>query len=181
MKTESEILISQLVLETTKIIDFATQLKLLLDSELNKRIDENSWSILECLEHLNLYGDFYLLEIYNKMNQSKIPQQKYFKSGILGNYFAKSMIPKENLNKMKTLKMMNPIFTNRNKNVIDIFINQQNEILNLLEIAKSKNLEKIKTNISISKLIKIRLGDTFRFIINHNLRHIQQIRNIQNA
>lgn len=180
MKIASELLINQLICETAAIIDFASHLRSLSDSDLNKRIQENSWSILECLQHLNLYGDFYLQEISNKMNENTIPPQKNFKSGILGDYFAKSMLPKENLNRMKTFKSMNPIFSDLDQNVIDIFIHQQNEMLRLLEMAKSRNLEKIKTNISISPLIKIRLGDTFRFVINHNLRHIQQIKNIEN-
>ncbi|RXM56703.1 hypothetical protein BOQ60_25350, partial [Chryseobacterium sp. CH1] len=30
------------------------------------------------------------------------------------------------------------------------------------------DLEKTKTSISISKLIKLKLGDTFRFVIYHN-------------
>ncbi|ULT24221.1 DinB family protein [Sphingobacterium sp. E70] len=53
---------------------------------------------------------------------------------------------------------------------------QQENFLQLLEQAKSKDLGKIRTNISINKWIKIRLGDTFRFLVNHNIRHIVQIK-----
>ena len=50
------------------------------------------WSILECLEHLNLYGDFYLVEIEKQIiaNQGK-GTSAVFKSGLLGNYFAKDV------------------------------------------------------------------------------------------
>ena len=34
------------------------------------------WSILECLEHLNLYGDFYLVEIEKQILTN--PRKKYF-------------------------------------------------------------------------------------------------------
>lgn len=178
MKLKSEELLNQLKSVTEENLNFVISLKSLSEPELNRRISENSWSILECLQHLNLYGNFYLKEISEKINQSRLKNSEVFKSGILGNYFAKSMLPKENLNKMKTFKSMNPIYSELSKNVIDTFINQQKELLTLLETAKSKNLTKIKTNISISKLIKLRLGDTFRFLIYHNLRHMEQIKNI---
>lgn len=35
-------------------------------------------------------------------------------------------------------------------------------------------VEKIRIPISINQLIKIRLGDSLRFVIYHNQRHFQQ-------
>lgn len=85
------------------------------------------------------------------------------------------MIPKENLNKMKTLKAMNPIHSNPDKSVVDIFIQHQEKLLALLKEAQNVDLEKTKTNINISKLIRLKLGDTFRFVIYHNQKHVNQI------
>lgn len=45
-------------------------------------------------------------------------------------------------------------------------------------MARNKDLGKIKTSISISKWIKLKLGDTFRVIIYHNERHIVQANKI---
>lgn len=75
---------------------------------------------------------------------------------------------------MNTFKEMNPFEKKLDQSVIDKFIKQQKELLDLLKSAESKNLTKIKTRISISKWIKLRLGDTFRVIIYHNFRHIKQ-------
>lgn len=75
---------------------------------------------------------------------------------------------------MNTFKEMNPFEKNLDQSVIDKFIKQQKELLDLLKLAESKNLTKIKTRISISKWIKLRLGDTFRVVIYHNFRHIKQ-------
>jgi len=180
-----KILINQLLNElkiiTENSIDFAKSLLYQNNDTLNFRTSEDSWSILECLEHLNFYGQFYLPEIENRIKKSQFSATKSdFKSGLLGNYFANMMLPKEKLNKMKTLKISNPIHKQLNKSVIEEFINQQNEMLELLEKAKVVDLEKTKTSISISKLIKLKLGDTFRFVIYHNLRHIKQAENILN-
>jgi hypothetical protein len=49
----------------------------------------------------------------------------------------------------------------------------------LLDKAKNVSLGKTKTGISISKLIKLKLGDTFRFVIYHNIRHIEQAKRVK--
>jgi len=174
-------LISELKNITQENIQFAETLLSKEISELNFRSSEESWSILECLEHLNRYGNFYIPEISNRISTSKFPPKTEFSPGILGNYFAKSMLPKEKLNKMKTYKTMNPIHSKLDKNVVNEFISQQNQLLDLLKQSGKISLEKTKTSISISKLIKLRLGDTFRFVIYHNLRHIRQANNILNS
>ena len=53
------------------------------------------------------------------------------------------------------------------------FIALQEELLDLLEVAKNKNLDKIKTKTTLP-LVKFKLGDTLRFVIHHNERHIVQ-------
>jgi len=146
------------------------------DKNLNRKKDEKSWSVLECLEHLNRYSAFYLPEIARQLPKAKNKSSEEFKPGWLGNYFTKSMRPKEKLNKMKTLKSMNPLGSQLNKSVLDQFIKDQQVVLTHLEQAKEKDLASVKTGITLTKVIRFRLGDTFRFYTYHNLRHIEQAR-----
>ncbi|MGN7706789.1 DinB family protein [Chryseobacterium sp. D764] len=178
MKILASALLDELKEITRQHLQYAQILTQKTEEELNFRPSTDNWSTLECLEHLNRYGDFYIPEISRNISSAGKSPQPYFRPGILGNYFAKSMIPKEKMNKMKTFKTMNPIHSQINKGVIDTFIKQQEKLLELLEDARQTDLEKVKTNISISKLIKLKLGDTFRFVIYHNLRHIEQIKRI---
>ncbi len=141
---------------------------------LNWKSDSKSWSVLECLEHLNRYGDFYIPEITKKIASSKYPASKIVKSNWLGKYFSKSVSYSKDLKKMKTFKSMNPIKSKLNKETIHEFITQQYQIIDLLKKAKKVSLDKTKTAISISKIIKLRLGDTFRVVIYHNERHVKQ-------
>ncbi len=181
MKIATGILIEELKNQTQKHLAIAQSFKKLSLVELQKKASAESWSILECLKHLNLYADFYLPEISHQIkNNSSTSSQTIFKSGWLGNYFALSMLPKENFKKMKTFKDKNPNSSPLTAQVIEEFIQQQYTILNLLEEAKQVNLMKIKISISISKWIKLRLGDTFRFLINHNYRHLVQAQKIIN-
>jgi hypothetical protein len=50
-----------------------------------------------------------------------------------------------------------------------------------LNQSRNVNLNKVKIQISISNLIKLKLGDTFQFFINHIVRHLNQIDRIQAA
>ena len=179
MKTDTEVLIKDLIDRTQQNLTIAEKLAQEPVEILNWREQAGSWSILECLEHLNLYGDFYLPEIENKIQASRYKKpDAIFKSGLLGNYFAEMMLPNAQLKKMKTLKDKDPIGSKLGKETIQRFIEQQKGCLNLLESARAVNLNRTKTGISITKLIKLKLGDIFRVLIYHNQRHVVQAERI---
>ena len=178
---QSEKLIQTLLEQTRQIINQSEKLKSYDLDTLTWKENEISWSILECFEHLNLYGDFYLPQMDSKIKNSSTKTDLEFKSGILGNYFAKSMLPKEKLNKMKTFKDKNPLNSNLDKTVIDRFIDQQIKLLDLLNQSRNVSLNKVKIQTSVSSIIKLKLGDTFQFFINHIIRHLKQIDRIQNT
>lgn len=173
-------LIADLKARTHQNIEELVRFSDLSSAELNHRNTPQSWSILECMAHLNLYGDFYLPEIDNCIKHAQPSDNEDFESGWLGNYFAVSMLPGENgkLNKMKTFKSMNPIHKSLSPDVLVTFKKQQHEMLRLLDIAHQVDLGKTKTSISISKWIKLRLGDTLRVVIYHNQRHMRQAQNV---
>ena len=178
---QSEKLIQSLLEQTRQIINQAEKLKPYDLSRLTWKEDEISWSILECLEHLNLYGNFYLPQIESKIQNSGTKAENEFKSGILGSYFAKTMLPKRKINKMKTFKDKNPLNVKLDKTAIDRFINQKIKLLKLLSQSRNVSLNKVKIQTSISSLIRLKLGDTFQFFINHIVRHLNQIDRIQSA
>lgn len=176
---QSEKYIQALVEQTRQIINQAEKLKSHSIEFLNWRTNADSWTILECLEHMNLYGDFYLPQMESKIKSSATVADREFKSGFLGNYFAQSMLPKQKLNKMKTFKDKNPIHSQLDRKTIDRFIQQQIKLLDLLNRSTNISLNKIKVTTSISTLIRINLGDTFQFLINHMIRHMKQIENVE--
>lgn len=180
MTFSSGLLLDELISTTQSHLNRAIELHEMEDDTLNWKASQDSWSVLECLEHLNLYGDFYLPTIDKSISNCKYPPKGLFKSGILGNYFAKSMLPEGKRNKMKTFKDKYPSGSMLKKNTIHKFIDQQQEMISLLNRAKSINISKAKTSITIASWLKLKLGDTFRFVINHNTRHMQQIEDTLN-
>ena len=174
MKIKTKELIFDLMERTKSNFNKAERLKSVPLIKLNSRPSAESWSPLECLEHLNLYGDFYLPEIQNRIKNSKYPPEEFFYSGLLGNYFSKSMLPGEKLKTMKTFKDKDPIGSQLDLKTLQRFLEQQKLLIKLLELSKNVSLNKTKTAVSISRFIKLKLGDTFRVLVYHNQRHLVQ-------
>ncbi len=101
---ESNDLINSLLELTLELKDKVEKLLELPLSELNKKRSLNSWSALECIEHLNLYSIFYLPEIKDKIQlNNDLKTVDVFKPGWLGNYFANAMkVDERKLKKIKT-------------------------------------------------------------------------------
>lgn len=178
MVVDAKWLIEDLILRTQQTRKEALEFQQLDEATLNARLGENSWSVLECMEHLNLYGDFYLPEIETRIRESKRPFVDQFKAGILGNYLAKSMLPKKGMSTMKTFKSKNPIRSSLDLKCINRFIEQQEEMLQLLERSRGVDLNKTQISTTLWKYLKINLGDGFRFVIYHNQRHLDQAQRV---
>ncbi len=142
----------------------------LSDDVLNKPSATGGWSVAQCLEHLNSYGDYYLPQIEKVLHAKN--DEPTFTSGWLGDYFTKSMDPKAG-KKMKALKGHIPAATLDAHKVVAEFIHQQETLLRYLRAARNADLN-VRIPITISKLIRIKLGDVFQFLIMHDERHIQQ-------
>jgi hypothetical protein len=136
---------------------------------------DGGWSIAQCLDHLNGYGRYYLPLILNKIEHYKgDSSNEKFRSSMMGSYFTKMMDPKTGKRKMKAFKNHLPVRELDAMEVVAEFIQQQEVLLKAITKAHNVDLNKISIPISISKWIKLSLGDTFGFLIAHNERHIQQ-------
>lgn len=172
-------LLEQLQADVRQLVLSANYLKSIDPEILMQQPAPNKWSVVEILEHLNSYGRYYLLAIERSLQKEK-PVAEFFKPGWLGNYFTKLMKPVEN--GTVTNKMQSPKDHRPGKNldifpVLNAFLEQQQYLLDLLELAKAKNIGSIRTPISISRFIQLKVGDTFRFLIAHEQRHFVQINN----
>jgi len=167
-------LIAQLQHFTSGHMAEAENLLSLPDEVLNRRKTDTSWSALECLEHLNRYFEFYIPEIQRRIFNAHHQASESYRPGVLGDYFAKSMLPGEKMKKMKTFSSMNPIHSKLDKSVVETFLSYLKTLNDLLEKSKNVHLGKVKTSVSISKLVKLKLGDTLRVMVYHNERHMQQ-------
>lgn len=176
MKIPTNQLIDQLLQLTEESSAAAKAFRQLDEKILNYKSTADSWSILECIEHLNLYGDFYLPEMESQLLKAKrtdkVPD---FIPGLLGNYFTNLMkVNNGRMKKMQSPKDKNPVNSKLTITAIDRFLKQQEMLKSLLMEGKHCDLMKIKTGISLTRFIRLRIGDTFRFFVYHIERHIYQ-------
>lgn len=152
---------------------------------LNTQEANGKWSILQCLKHMSI-----AVEVYNNNISKALEAGNHqspasdFKSHWKGDMFVKMISPKENgvvKNNMKTMKTMNPENSLDAKKTIDEFFNLHNEFIDLMEKSRAFNINRIKVNTAIGPLVKLRLGDAYRFIIAHAQRHLIQLRRIRSA
>ncbi len=173
----SEELLIKLEEQTEEMLQLAIhEWQMLTHDAFSKQPQTGGWSANECIQHLNSYGHYYLPEIKKAMEKSLLPATNIFKSGRLGDYFTRLMEPGENgpAKKMKSPSNHAPKSIQNSVDVIAEFIDQQEQILALLNKARSKDLNKIRIPISIAKFLRLKLGDVFMFLIAHNRRHVMQ-------
>ncbi len=148
------------------------------------------WSAAQCLEHLNHYGHHYLPAIESAIKQAQQRGSRpaaEFHPGWLGAYFTGLMLPQPDgslKSKMKSPKEAVPSSAEASADkpsaapdpvaTLAEFIEQQEQMLQLLEAARSVNLNTVRVPTSLSRWIRLRLGDTFGFVIAHNERHMAQ-------
>ncbi len=174
-------LLDELSSDVRTILVYTETLKSKSEAELNKPAVNGGWSAAQVLAHLNFYARYYLPEIEKGMSRMDRASNGFFKSGWFGNYFTKLMLPKADgrvKSKMKSPKNAVPANNPDARKELDTFIAYQHQLLNVLEIAKKSNLGKIKIATSLTKLIKLKLGDTFRFVIAHEQRHVEQMKRL---
>ncbi len=147
--------------------------------QLSASADQMGWSIAQCLEHLNTYGDYYIPEINRVLDGSLNLTNEEFVSGWLGRYFVGMIDPDKSNKKYKAAKQHMPTSNLDPHQIVFIFISQQEEFLKILNRCYHADLNHIKVTTSISSLVRLRLGDILQFLIVHNERHIRQaLRNL---
>jgi len=173
LKTE---LLSQLQLQNDQHLKDAIGIfQNLKEEELLRPSASGGWSIAQCLEHLNSYGDFYLPLLKKVVTVEASRNTPYYTSGWLGDYFTKAMDPRTGTKKMKAFKNHTPSGSLDAHKVVAVFIQQLEDLHRYLDMALQADLGK-RLPISISKLVRLKAGDVFRFLIAHNERHVQQAR-----
>ncbi len=177
---EAKALLATLKTDTERNIGLVNHNFLNLSVEaLNWKSNIDKWSIAECLEHLNIYSQFYLPAFEEAILKGKTNSApSHFSSGWLGNYFAESMKLQADgslKTKLKTPKAYNPANSSLDaKQVINDFLAHQQTTLKLIEAAAQTDLGKFRVPTSLTRFISMKLGDAFRFVVFHNTRHIVQ-------
>ena len=120
----SEILLENLNTDLRQIQQTVqSQFGELNQEQLNWKENSNTWSIAECLEHLNIYAAYYLPTIERLMEKAKKDigfAKLEAKSNWFGKYSINSIAP-TNTKKIKTMKHLDPSRSKIEVRVIKVY------------------------------------------------------------
>jgi len=150
--------------------------------QLNQKPVNGGWSLLECMEHLRRYMEVYIPEIQKAIHKGQTSHQSSYRTGWLGNYFAQSMLPNQKRSKkMKTFKSKNLKGVALESSVLQDVGTQLKKMKEFLDAAQDIDWNRTRVKPTLGAWIKFKLGDIFRFVIYHNLRHFEQARRIHES
>ena len=148
---------------------------------LNQRPAPASWSILECLEHLNRYSRYYNAALAQELPPPRpalLPLPEVAHSW-LGRKSVEMMHP-TNARRNTTPKRMNPLGSQLNSGrVLAEFDQHQTRLLELLAQAHGTNLNRATIPVEFFRLLKLRLGEALEFMVVHQQRHLQQAQRVR--
>jgi DinB superfamily len=143
---------------------------------LQKKPGTNQWSAAQCLQHLNVYSEYYIPEVRKAVINLQQNPSVEFKSGWLGNYFTDLMKPNAQGNVSKKMKSPANAVPKESPDALyelERFIDFQHQLLEQLQNMKMTDLNQ-RLPISISKWIRLKLGDVLLFYVAHEKRHMLQ-------
>jgi hypothetical protein len=151
----------------------------LTPSQLNWKPSPERWSVAQCFEHLITTNNAYFPAIDSVAAGKK---RTFWESmpvlpGIGGKLLLKFVEP-TSTRKVKAPKILQPAQSEVSGSIIEDFVNQQGRVIEKIKSTEHLELEKIVITSPVLALITYSLMDTYRIIVAHEARHLQQARRV---
>jgi len=156
----------------------------LTDDQLNWHPAEGSWSILDCLQHLNV-GVTKTLPAFDRSIAAGRAQGKTsngpFRYGWFARMVARSMEPPPKW-RMRAPKLIRvaPATGRRSAEVLPEFARVRDQLAERVRQADGLDLAHVRLISPVNRLLRVPLGCYFDFILAHDRRHLWQARNVRN-
>lgn len=185
-KIQVSTLITNLINLTNKCAEDANrEVADLSEQQLLWQPNERTWSVAQCLAHLNAYYRYYIPVFQGKISNTRFKEKtEYFSSSPLGIAVYRSVKLGKVRNvkrKLKSTKEYNPLINKSLSmaNVLEEYLGHTKSFINVLNNGAEINLRKTKCPLSLRPVVKLNLGDAFIFMAYHNDRHIEQIKKLK--
>lgn len=160
-----------------------------LDPELlKKRPAEKKWSVMEVIEHMNLGHKPYKEKIEDTF--PKLPESTSMvdnvKAGGMASYLMKRFPPAAEGKirfKMKTFGPFHPVLEldklngEKSSEIFKSFYDSLDHLKSAIERFQKKEVKAKKFNSAVGAWVRFNIAEAIQFVICHNERHMQQIRN----
>lgn len=164
-----------------------SELRELPEATLHQRPTPDRWSVMEVLQHMNLSSGHYLgilQRLYADENNG-LRFRTTFTPGRWGAYFTKAMQPRPDRSigwSMRTMDRFTPSPVQVEAwKALDVFEAMCHSFIGLLERARTRGMEGEKVTSTLGPILRLKVGDAFRFPIAHQQRHMLQIERVLEA
>lgn len=152
--------------------------------QLNAKPSEEQWSILQCIEHINLTNEQYI-KAFRRAEEKATPSNRAntpYKMSWIGKFMSNAMRPKNGVirYKMKTFDSLVPMNQKDPKArlvehvVFEKFSQDCAELERLIKATEDYNWKSIRIQTFLGKWLKLKLGDAYAFVLAHTQRHVEQ-------
>ena len=149
-------------------------------SFLNIKPNHHTWSLAQILDHLIKIDESYYLTLH----ELKLGSYKShwlgnfdFMTNLLGNFILKSVLP-ETPKKIRTLPIWEPITSEISTDILDRYIIHKNEFIEMLSGMENIIAANKVISSPANKIIVYKLQTALDIIVNHEKRHIEQMKRI---
>jgi DinB superfamily len=155
----------------------------LSDAQLNWHPAAGSWSILDCLQHLNVAVKTALPAFDRAIAEGRAKNQTAtgpFRYGWFSRMMVASMEPPPKF-RMRSPRLIRvpENKTYRGADVLPEFVRVRDQLAERVRQGDGLDLGRVRTISPISRLVRMPLGAYFNFILAHDRRHIWQARNVR--
>jgi hypothetical protein len=145
-----------------------------LDEErFNWRPDERSWSVAQCLDHLNVANLAYLDPMRTALNRKGRVRRGAIQPGFFGRWFVATLEPPPK-RRLPAPKKIVPAARKGRDEVIGEWRRIQAEVKELLRAGAAQDLNGIRFVNPFFSLIRFSVGTGFQVIAAHERRHLWQ-------
>jgi hypothetical protein len=146
------------------------------DERFNWRPDEKSWSIAQCLDHLNVASRVYAVPMREALEQARrkgVDRRGPIQPGFLERWFVANLEPPPK-RRLPAPKKIVPAARKGRTEVMEEWRRAQAEVRDLLREAAGTDLNRTRFVNPFVPLIRFSVGTGFRVIAAHERRHLWQ-------
>lgn len=151
----------------------------LTEAQFNGRVAPGTWSVGECLEHLNVAGYLLLPGLDKGIRRGRARKQFArgpFRYGPVSRWFIRAMRPTGR--RMSSPKVFAPGSALARDEVVDRFMALQEALMERVRAADGLDLKRIIVPSAVTPLLRISLGAWFESTAIHEQRHLAQARRV---
>jgi hypothetical protein len=154
----------------------------LTDEQLGFSPAPDTWSISEVFAHLNLSNEIYIRHILPRVTLAPDIATDEFRSSWLGDWAYEKIVPRPDgtIFKMRSARSVTPVKPKEEpKEALHGFHRTCDALDDILRHSATKDLRRIRVPFHFVPFLRFGLGETLRFLIAHNERHLLQAQRLQ--